>query len=148
MLPAGGALVLASTACAQIAREPRGRVPAEHQPAHIGGQLRVRYRDAATLCDRGRAGLRGPSTTAGACGAGCCRQLALRARASCGLAAAGLEVWPACGASGAHPARTTYGLAQIPGLGTAGRFCHHLRERQTAGLVVRRLCNGYAVPAG
>jgi len=28
MLPAGGALVLASTACAQIALEPRGRVPA------------------------------------------------------------------------------------------------------------------------
>jgi hypothetical protein len=27
MLPAGGALVLASTACAQIAREPRVRLP-------------------------------------------------------------------------------------------------------------------------
>lgn len=32
MLPAGGALVLASTACAQIALEPRGRVPVG--PAH------------------------------------------------------------------------------------------------------------------
>jgi hypothetical protein len=41
-----------------------------------------------------------------------------------------------------------YGLAQILSRGTAGRFCHHLRERQTAGLVVHRLRNGYAVPAG
>jgi hypothetical protein len=47
--------------------------------------------------------------------------------------------------SGAH---TTYGLAQIPGLGSAGQFCHHLRERQPAGLVVQRPRNGYAVPAG
>jgi hypothetical protein len=44
----------------------------------------------------------------------------------------------------AHP----YGLAQILSLGTVGRFCHYLRERQTAGLVVPRLRNGYAVPAG
>jgi len=43
---------------------------------------------------------------------------------------------------------TSTGSPQILSLGTAGRFCHHLRERQTAGLVVRRLCNGYAVPAG
>jgi hypothetical protein len=41
-----------------------------------------------------------------------------------------------------------YGLAQILSLGTAGRFCHHLRGRQAAGLVVQRLRNGYAVPAG
>lgn len=41
-----------------------------------------------------------------------------------------------------------YGLARILSLGAAGRFCHHLRERQTAGLVVQRLRNGYAVPAG
>ena len=47
--------------------------------------------------------------------------------------------------SGAH---TTYGLAQIPGLGTAGQVCHDLRERQAAGLVVQRRRNGYAVPAG
>jgi len=41
-----------------------------------------------------------------------------------------------------------YGLAQILRLGIAGRFCHHLRERRIAGLVVQRLPNGYAVPAG
>ena len=41
-----------------------------------------------------------------------------------------------------------YGLAHILNLGTVGRFCHHLREWQTAGLVVQRLRNGYAVPAG
>ena len=49
---------------------------------------------------------------------------------------------------GSSAARTTCGLAQIPRLGTAGRFCHHLRERQAAGLVVQRRRNGYAVPAG
>ena len=41
-----------------------------------------------------------------------------------------------------------YGLAHILSLGTVGRFCHHLREWQTAGLVVQRLRNDYAVPAG
>jgi hypothetical protein len=45
-------------------------------------------------------------------------------------------------------AHTTYGLAQIPGLGSAGQFCHHLREQQAAGLVVQRRRNRYAVPAG
>jgi hypothetical protein len=36
MLSAGGALVLASTACAQIAPEPRVRVPAVIQPVTAG----------------------------------------------------------------------------------------------------------------
>ena len=43
---------------------------------------------------------------------------------------------------------TTYGLAPVPGLGSVGQFCHDLRERQAAGLVVQRRRNGYAVPAG
>ena len=50
----------------------------------------------------GPAGVRRPSTTAGACGAGCGRWLSLRARPACGLAAADLAAWPACRASGAH----------------------------------------------
>jgi hypothetical protein len=41
-----------------------------------------------------------------------------------------------------------YGLARILSLGTAGRFCHHLRERQTAGLVVQRLRNGLRCARG
>lgn len=46
--------------------------------------------------------MRRSSTTAGACGAGCGRWLRPRARPACGLAAADLAAWPACGASGAH----------------------------------------------
>jgi len=85
---------------------------------------------------------------------GCLWRMDVAAGWLCGLA---LDVaWPPqalrCGGMrcvwGSSAARTTCGLAQIPRLGTAGRFCHHLRERQTAGLVVQRLRNGYAVPAG
>ena len=50
-----------------------------------------------------------------------------------------LGVWPACDASGTHPARIPRtGLAD-PGPGTVG---------PAAGLVVQRRRNGYAVPAG
>jgi hypothetical protein len=44
MLPAGGALVLASTACAQIALQPRLRVPAV-TPAGYGRPTHGAARD-------------------------------------------------------------------------------------------------------
>jgi len=93
----------------------------------------------------GPAGVRRPSTTAGACGAGCGRWLSLRARPACGLAAADLAAGPACGASGAH------------------RRAHHVwgGPRSRAWVLPARsamICangmppgsarNGYAVPAG
>jgi hypothetical protein len=36
-------------------------------------------------------------------------------------------------------AHTTYGPAQIPGLGIVGQFCHDLCERHAAGFVTQRL---------
>ena len=53
-------------------------------------------------------------------------------RRSCGMA--GMRC--ACSSPAAH---TTYGPAQIPGLGIAGQFCHDLRERHAAGFVTQRL---------
>jgi hypothetical protein len=147
MLPTGGALVLASTACAQIAREPRGRVPAEHQPAHIGGQLRVRCRDAATLCGRVEQACAGhrprrvpvaPDVAASwLCG------LALHVAwppqvLRCGRLAARLELIRRAPPTGWPRSRAWVLRPVLP----------HLRERLAAGLVVQRLRSGYAVPAG
>src|SRR5260370_38911720 len=87
----------------------------------------------------------GPSATAG-----CLRRPDVAASWVCGLA---LHVlWPPqilrtgrhAVRSGTHPARTTYGLAQIPGLGTVGQFCANGSRRARRATPA----HGYAVPAG